>query len=127
MDEPAGEQLRQRRRIVHPAQQRRARGYAEGVACRQVGVARQPVAVGPRLAHRLGRLPRLGASLRRRIASTHSPISPGPRKMSPVYPCTSPAPSAIFFATSAPPRLPPTPPPVLHLRPRFRSNPTPAV
>src|SRR3546814_8618572 len=74
-DDPVGEQLRQRRRIVHLGQQRRARGYAEGVACRQVGVALQPVAVGHRLAHRLGRLPRLGASLRRRIASTHSPIS----------------------------------------------------
>ena len=74
------EQFRQRRGVRHFDQHRRARGNAKGVACIQPRVLDDPVASHAcRRQSWGGTLPRLGASLRRRIASTHSPTSTGPR------------------------------------------------
>ena len=57
-------------------QQRRVRGDMEGIAVAQVGMFGQLPAGR---AHRGATGPRLGASRRRRMASTHSPIRSGPR------------------------------------------------
>ena len=62
--------------IAHFREHLRARGDAEGVATIKRSIANDAEGVGHTIG---GMLPRLGASLRRRMASTHSPISCGPR------------------------------------------------
>jgi hypothetical protein len=74
------EQFRQRGGVGDFDEHRRGGAHAEGIARIQPRVLDDPVTThAGRRQSCGGTLPRLGASLRRRMASTHSPMSAGPR------------------------------------------------
>ena len=77
-----GQGLGQRGRVAHAQQPWRAGGDVEGIEGMQRGVCGQRP--GCSVCHSGATAPRDGASRRRRMASTHSPISAGPRKIRPL-------------------------------------------